>query len=291
MTFHDAKACTVISAAGGLMLVYTILSVVLSLLLFMGGTIATASARREKTPDGRYKPPPTFSPYLFSLSRGLTLSLTCSLLMWALGGHVSLQTGVWLPQGAGTWSLGLSWRLLCAGWFLSLPMLWLFWHVVEYAPVRDPDLELAMAMGARMKLPELLSAKGKEDAAGEGKKTRSRKIARKPVRATEPDPQPEYEPEQQYADADANADAYEYAPQQEEYEEGNPFDFEPAVELDPPSGFAAPAAVSPFSPSLNDSQGRWTDHGVDLSEEDQAEAQLQVVDIAETAHNPRTRAR
>jgi hypothetical protein len=142
----DSRACGTLAAAAGLTLFFVISSLLLSLvaLLWCGfvlshsdvnGKHAAGSGSDAASQAVLRRVSTHFHPRVFTLALLLSVDLMLAVLFWALGAHISLQTHIFVPYS--NFMLSTSWGLLLAAWFVSLPVCWMLWKLVECARVEQ----------------------------------------------------------------------------------------------------------------------------------------------------------
>lgn len=119
------------AAAAGFTLLFSLISLLLSLVILLWGAMAASHAHASGVKRGGKQPAMHFHPRLFTLTAILCVSLLYSVLFWALGAHISLRTGIFVPYS--DFVLGTSWGMQLACFFFSIPLLWFFWNVVEFS--------------------------------------------------------------------------------------------------------------------------------------------------------------
>ena len=123
------------AAAAGFTLLFSLLALLLSLVILLWGAMAASHAHASGAKRGGKQPAMYFHPRLFTLTAILCVSLLYSVLFWALGAHISLRTGIFVPYS--DFVLGSSWGMQLACFFFSIPLLWFFWNVVEFSYLSD----------------------------------------------------------------------------------------------------------------------------------------------------------
>lgn len=129
--------CGTLSAAGGFTLFYSLVSLLLSFFILMWSCVLDwrvhqiVTRTQHQTEKGnnsnaaattQSQPRIQFSPFLYTLTALQFVSELGLLLIWSFGGHLALQSNIYVPYAQ--WKLDTSWFMILICAIMNLPQQW-----------------------------------------------------------------------------------------------------------------------------------------------------------------------